>query len=419
MDCPVFESFLTSPSFELIETKSAIMTNHDFERFVQNACLILKPYQNQTVQLKCPLHEKTFIALFALYRLNCKIILVHPKLPVEDYPVIDPLIYSFKQESKISLFKTSIDKAQFFFKTSGSTGNPKLIAHSMKTLTHSAKSTIAFYNMHQNTYHLNLPINHVGGFLIFFRMLLSMGKILIATEKKADFYSIVPTMLFRLLQTENLNGMNLEGSTFLVGGALISDELIEQSKKKGLHLSCTYGMTEMASQITAGQFNLGHPLLNKAIKIKQDQEILVQGNTLFLGYGLNPIKPSLENGFFPTNDLGRYDEKNGLIFIGRKDRMIIKGGENIHLENIERLIFNIQEIQAAICIGIPDKEYGEKIGCFIHPFEEILLKRINCLIDEKLGKFFTIDYFLPYPLHNLMKPTKKDLLSLAKEKGLF
>jgi len=62
-------------------------------------------------------------------------------------------------------------------------------------------------------------------------------------------------------------------------------------------------------------------------------EVLVRGPTVMKGYWnnhegtRNVIK---EDGWLHTNDMGRMDEEGYLFLVGRKDDMIVSGGEKIH-----------------------------------------------------------------------------------------
>jgi long-subunit acyl-CoA synthetase (AMP-forming) len=171
-------------------------------------------------------------------------------------------------------------------------------------------------------------------------------------------------------------------------------------------------MTETASLITAGKTTLGHPLPGKELKIKEDHEILVKGDSLFLGYGINP-KPFLEDGYFATRDLGAYDPKLGLIYLGRKDRMFTKGGENIYPEKLENLLHQNPKLIRSYILGLDHEEYGMLIGAFIEPFNPSLIKELNQTIENTLGKFFTIHHFFPFPEDGSLKPSLPSLKSLA------
>ncbi|MBV8980915.1 MAG: long-chain fatty acid--CoA ligase, partial [Acidimicrobiia bacterium] len=74
-----------------------------------------------------------------------------------------------------------------------------------------------------------------------------------------------------------------------------------------------------------------------------------------------------DGGWFPTRDLG-YMDTDGFIFVqGRADDTIIRGGENIAPSEIEDVLAQHPWVADAAVAGIPDEEWGHRIGAFIVP----------------------------------------------------
>ena len=73
----------------------------------------------------------------------------------------------------------------------------------------------------------------------------------------------------------------------------------------------------------------------------------------------------VENGFFHTGDLGYVTKDNIFYYTGRKKDLIIKGGVNISPDEIDEILFKIDEVQEALTVGIPDEYLGEKIISYI------------------------------------------------------
>ena len=210
-------------------------------------------------------------------------------------------------------------------------------------------------------------------------------------KNKITHLSLVPTQLQRLLQTslgkEYLQTLKL----ILLGGSAIPENLLKQSSELGLNVKTTYGSTEMASQVATGKKGNCRILPFREVRISTDSasanEIEVRGNTRFLGYlekdGLR--KPFDENGWFKTGDLGTWEsgipeqfEANSAVLrnkaakkndclkiLGRKDSMFISGGENIHPEEIERVLFQSGMIEQALVVSVKDTEFGERPVAFL------------------------------------------------------
>ena len=143
---------------------------------------------------------------------------------------------------------------------------------------------------------LSLPLYHVGGWGILFRAIIIGGGIVIPDKNESipdainkynvTHLSLVPTQLYRLFN-EGVAKIQGAAPIILVGGASIPKILIQKCRKANLNLYRTYGLTEMASQVTTGQsgsgIHSGKLLPHRELKISEDGEILVKGETLFLG----------------------------------------------------------------------------------------------------------------------------------------
>lgn len=241
--------------------------------------------------------------------------------------------------------------------TSGSTAHPKIAVLSFANLLANAVSAITLFDLRPgDLWLLNLPLYHVGGVGILLRCFYAEADIVLdAKNPNITHVSAIPTQLYRATPIyKNLRCL-------LIGGAPIA------SYPKKLPCFLTYGLTEMASLVTArlsppqieGHFYLGAPLQGREIKIAGDGEILVQGDCLFQGYweyGKIHL-PRDSEGWFATGDIGRYGPE-GLAILGRKDWQFISGGENIQPEEIERELLLLPEILEAAVIGVPHPEYG-------------------------------------------------------------
>src|SRR5208337_783805 len=94
----------------------------------------------------------------------------------------------------------------------------------------------------------------------------------------------------------------------------------------------------------------------RQLSISSEGEILVKGEVLFKGYvtGAKLNLPVFDS-WFPTGDMGQLDKSGCLTVTGRRDSMFISGGENIHPEEIERVLLSIEGIAEAIVIPKEDK----------------------------------------------------------------
>ncbi len=266
--------------------------------------------------------------------------------------------------------------------TSGSTGAPKAALHTLGNHYYSALGSNANIPLAPGDRWLHsLPLYHVGGLAILFRCLLAGATVALPEPGAplgrdiagATHVSLVSTQLLRLLREEDLDPAGLRA--ILLGGSSIPTSLIDEALARGLPVHTSYGLTEMASQVTAtppgaSQKELhtsGRPLPHREISISEDGEILVRGETLFMGYMRNgTADPALDaDSWFHTGDLGELDADGYLRVRGRKDNLFVSGGENIQPEEIEEALCRLEGVEDAVVVPIPDAEFDFRPVAFV------------------------------------------------------
>ncbi|MEH6651561.1 MAG: AMP-binding protein [Motiliproteus sp.] len=301
--------------------------------------------------------------------------------------------------------------------TSGSTGTPKLVIHSFHNHVASAQASRQLIDLHSDDgWGITLPLYHIGGMAIVFRTVLAGACLIVPTneplsallsEPRLTHLSAVSTQLLQLRQQLELQQRTLSDftlKTLLLGGSSIPETLLQwvtqptghsvthsqaystthstirstiRSTIQPLHrrspLSCfiSYGLTEMASQVVTGPINanaeLAQCLSHCQIQLGDDGEILIQGESLFLGYyRQGRLQPSVdEHGWFHSRDLGQFSCDGGLIVTGRLDNQFISGGENIQPEQIEAKLRQLSAVSDAIVVPVTDPVYGQRPAAFI------------------------------------------------------
>ncbi|MGD1850311.1 MAG: AMP-binding protein [Cyanophyceae cyanobacterium] len=181
----------------------------------------------------------------------------------------------------------------------------------------------------------------------------------------SGFISLVPTQLARLLDNSQAIPWLGKFRVILLGGAPPWADLLERSRKMQLPIAPTYGMTETAAQVAtlkpadflAGKTGVGYPLPHVSLEIAHETpSIVVRGGSLAAGYWQGEaIAPALTTG-----DLGRF---NGgyLSILGRRDDVIITGGENVMPQEVEAAIL-ATGVAADVCVvGVPHREWGQQV----------------------------------------------------------
>jgi fatty-acyl-CoA synthase len=88
---------------------------------------------------------------------------------------------------------------------------------------------------------------------------------------------------------------------------------------------------------------------------------------LVTGYHADPgaTNASMKEGFFSVGDLARQDDRGCYHLEGRKRDMIISGGVNVYPAEIEAVLHEHPDVAEVAVIGVPDKEWGERVRAFV------------------------------------------------------
>lgn len=294
--------------------------------------------------------------------------------------------------------------------TSGSSGRPDPVQ--LTHGNHLASATASAFNLgidRRDDWLCCLPLVHVGGLAIVLRSVLygttltlmdGFDPVRVAELLRAGrvtLASLVPTMLRRLLALEEplvpAAGSDPDLRAILLGGGPADPELIERAWRAGLPVLATYGMTETASQVATVPLerlpaaaggsapaagSVGAPLLGAEIAIRNpdDRAPLPAGEVgevWVRGPMVSPTAPtaSLDEkpGWLRTGDLGRLDEGGDLWVIGRRDQVIVTGGENVSPERVETALGTHPAVSECTVVGVEDPEWGRMVAAAVVPHD--------------------------------------------------
>jgi o-succinylbenzoate---CoA ligase len=238
--------------------------------------------------------------------------------------------------------------------TSGTTGAPRGVVLTHDAVRASAEASSRRLGVNHHDHWLAcLPLSHVGGLSVVTRALHTGTELTVLpafdTEavdgSDATLVSLVPTVLGRI-HPERFR-------TILLGGS-------RPPRERPDNTVTTYGLTETGSGVVYD----GLPLDGVEIRII-DGEIALRCPMLLRTYrdGTDPT----EGGWLRTGDLGRLDADGRLTVDGRRDSLIITGGENVWPDTVEDVLRRHPSVADVAVSGEPDPEWGQVVAAHVVP----------------------------------------------------
>ncbi len=327
---------------------------------------------------------------------------LHP-FPQEERIVWEKGRYNFASllglgASKFENIDLNRDEPCTILYTGGTTGVPKGVILTHENLLTSYQNVA--YNERTSSKDISLcflPLNHVFaqvhimgsafycGACVVLQESFDMERVLWSIPRYGitKFYA-VPTIYVRLLALNDLEErFRTVSYTFSAAASMPEEIAREWSKRTGLSIHEAYGMTESASMVTFNHYfrhvvgSVGTPANLVEVKILdngdltrqagREGEICIRGPNIMKGY-LNKAKETADafiGPWFRSGDVGYLDERGYLFIVDRIKDLIITGGENVYPREVENAMYTLPEIHEAVVVGIPDREYGEKVVAMV------------------------------------------------------
>ena len=315
-----------------------------------------------------------------------------------------------------------------WIRSSGSLGNPRWIIHTPRTLLAGAAAVAAHLDFGPGArWRLLLPLDHVGGLSLVFRALAGGGAVSRAPGE--THRSLVATQLRRLIA----GGVATEPGPLrclLLGGGPVPVALRRDAIAAGLPLVVSYGLSETGAVAAASSLDddvetlcrehyAGRPLLPDSVSLGPDGGIRVAGPALCPATADNEgvVAPlDLVDGWLPTGDLGRLDQGR-LLITGRRDNVMISGGEKLPAEELEAALLALGGIEDAVVVPVADPEYGQRPVAFVQ-WADGQQRTRAAVVEELTGRVAA--WKLPValwalPLGGSLKPDRAALRKLAEK----
>ncbi|AZZ45738.1 cyclohexanecarboxylate-CoA ligase [Pseudomonadaceae bacterium SI-3] len=320
--------------------------------------------------------------------------------------------------------------------TSGTTGQPKGVLHTSNTL---------FSNIRPYAERLHLgsddimfmasPLAHQTGFLygLMMPIYLKSASVLqdvwdptfavkVAKAERPTFTMASTPFLADLIEIapqhpEELSSLRI----FVSAGAPIPGALVERAAAAiQAKIVSAWGMTENGAVTMTRPEDEPERAINSdgvavphmAVRVVDENgedvprgtegNLLVRGASLFVGYLKRPDLYDVdEDGWFPTGDLARMDAQGYIRITGRTKDVVIRGGENVPVVEIENLLYKHPAISAVALVGCPDDRLGERLCAYVtlHDGHQSLSlqEAVRFLTEQRLTRNYLPEYLEVLP----------------------
>ena len=332
---------------------------------------------------------------------------------VNQYPSTGPEIEGDSEDTLLLLY------------TAGSTGRPKGVPLKQTNLFFNAINWIIDVGITKQDYTLTIiPLFHIGGHMLWTLPHLIVGaKVMlqrrfspeealriISQEGITNTY-FIPAMAKMVLALPNWRDHNFANVRFIgAGGEAVAEKITRAFAELGVPILNSYGLTEtsdgtigMRPPDVAGKpancigksLTLTDTMIidtnGREAAVGKEGELLHRGPSVVNEYWNRPeeSKKAFRDGWLHTGDFAVKDKDGFVYFLGRKDDMIVSGGENVYPAEVEEAILSHEKIADVAVLGVPDEKWGQTVKAVIAPKCDEKIDEIEILehLRTKLSGF--------------------------------
>ena len=284
--------------------------------------------------------------------------------------------------------------------TSGTTGSPKGVMHTSNTLVACCNALTGRFGLDASDVLLVCsPMGHMTGYAAVLLLGMHLGGTVVLQDvwdgkrgvtlmaAEGVTYTAAATPFLADICEAVAAGAPRPGHlrSFLCGGAPIPPVLIERAGRElDLKVCSLWGMTEsLASTLTEpsraadkSSTSDGRALDGVEVRVVdfdgkpmpagETGRLMVRGAQMFAGYYRRPDIPTFDaDGWFDTGDLAYMDGEGYIRINGRTKDVLIRGGENVPVFEIESLLHTHPAVAATAIVGVPDARLGERACAYV------------------------------------------------------
>ncbi len=355
------------------------------------------------------------------------------------------------------------DETTILMYTSGTTSRPKGVMLTHNDFTAYVCGTVELADgTPRGTALLSAPLYHIAGATNIMTSLFAGRKLVVLPQfdptawlravecERVTHAFVVPTMMKQLIDQPDFDRHDLSSLQNLsYGGAAMPFPVIRRAIEmfpRTVGFVNAFGQTETTSTLTVlgpddhrldgppdevernlkRLVSIGRPLPDVQVKVVDDQgtelpagevgELWVFTPRTMKGYAASDggVSTPAQEGWLPTRDMGWIDDDGYIFLAGRKDDMIIRGGENISPAEVEAVLYSHRGVEEVAVIGLPDVEWGQRVAAVVVPRAGVPVDEVELseFCRQRLASFKKPEVFHfvdALPKNQMGKVLKKDL----------
>ncbi|GBG32653.1 Acyl-coA synthetase, putative [Hondaea fermentalgiana] len=351
------------------------------------------------------------------------------------------------QGASMPPFVATKDENALIMYTSGTTGHPKGVVLTHRSICHALTAAVAHSALTKTieavkagtapaaeesaeatkakAILLNVPLFHATGLhavciisILACRKIVMMGKweperaLQLVERERITNFTGVPTMVLDMMNHPNLSKYDTSSLEAIGGGGAAPPSSMVKDVGKNFKKASPnqgFGMTETnaVAALTDGDAYRAKPTScgravptveiavwddnDKPVPAGQKGNVMIKGASVMKEYWGKPeatAETITRDGWLRTGDVGHLDEDGYLHLGGRTKEIIIRGGENISCVAVEDGVFQHPGVAECAAIPVPHPSLGEEVGIVVFPKNgaKLTLEEIVAKCDD-LAKF--------------------------------
>lgn len=283
------------------------------------------------------------------------------------------------------------DAPAVLLSTSGTTGQPKFVVHTARTLGASAAALVQG-DRDTGPALLVYPLVHAGGLLMVLSFLrraelallpasLTPAGVLDEVAGGAARVFTTPALAAAMVAAQRAEPRDVSALRSCTTGGDVCPPAVQDDVEEtfGVSIRQTWGCSEVTGALAAGR--VAGPVSTRVagteVRIVDEGgadvargdvgELLVRHECVSPGYWQGPgrVVDGPVEGWFATGDLFRAGQGDELWFVTRKKLVIVRGGSNVAPAEVEQVLERHPRVRAAAVVGVPDEELGQRVAAVV------------------------------------------------------